>query len=168
MDLFCFVHCALPITKFYISDENSSCIIIIHLYFWIQKMIPELDLTIGFTYFLLLFPKTIHSRSVVCWGDLMNPLNLHSPNFSDSYDQPSEFFEEATSNYSHYHLWGTQPGSRLREITDESEQIFHMPRSSRSPDNTTSLNWRDISHDIQGPLLRYFSRQKWHVISPIS
>ena len=24
-------------------------------------MIPELDLTIGFTYFLLLFPKTIHS-----------------------------------------------------------------------------------------------------------
>ena len=76
------------------------------------------------------------------------------------YEQPSEFFKEAnpaiilTIIYKESNQ-GQDSGELLK-----SQQIFHMPRSSRSPDNTTSHNWREVSHLIHSHLKYKLSKNR--------
>ena len=90
-----------------IPDENWSSLII-HQYLNLENG-PRALILYRFPYSTTM-PKTIHSRSAVCWDDLMNPLK---------FSQPKIF----TDMMSHLNFPKRQPAIILTIIYGEGNQV---------------------------------------------
>ena len=121
-----------------ISDDNSSFRLFTD--FWIQKMIPVpwscYRFPILYYFSLKQDTQDRHYVGVIKWILDEYESAYSATQIFHRYEQPSEFYQEATSNYSHYHIWGDNHGQHWgqQSLTQVSHLVGQVGAKSSNRD----------------------------------